>query len=193
MFHLSKINSYKPIVSDVSDDDLMQTVKQIEKSENVISPTPKLTRGMLYDIFKSTRGQQSCLTRKSVKAPNIHQFNPIRSTGAMTELSKKRWVSPICAVLIFSYDTPLPSKETCFVCLPFAMKQIFINFPASKSLQRPRSSGLLVHTTGGGPSGQKFSIKDTLPKLHTTTGKSNQLIPVQRTWMSCKLICVISL
>ena len=52
------------------------------------------------------------------------------------------------------------------------MKQIFINFPASKSLQGPRSSGLLVHTTGGGPSGQKFSIKDTLPKLHTTTGKS---------------------
>ena len=100
MFYLSKINSYKPIVSDVSDDDLMETVKQIEKSENVISPTPKLTHTMPY-IFKMTRGQQSCLIRKAVKAPNIYQFNPIRSSGAMTELSKKRWVSLICAVLIF--------------------------------------------------------------------------------------------
>ena len=101
VFHLSKINSYKPIVSDVSDDDLMETVKQIEKSENVISPTPKLTCMTPYDIFKMTRGQRYCLTRKAVKAPNIYQFNPIRSTGAMTELSKKRWVSLICAVLIF--------------------------------------------------------------------------------------------
>ena len=33
VFHPGKINSYKPIVSDVSDDDLMETVKQIEKSE----------------------------------------------------------------------------------------------------------------------------------------------------------------
>ena len=31
VFHLGKINSYKTIVSDVSDDDLMETVKQIEK------------------------------------------------------------------------------------------------------------------------------------------------------------------
>ena len=116
MFHLSKINSYKPIVSDVSYDDLMEIVKQIEKSQNVISPTPKLTRTMPYDIFKSTRGAGNpCLTRKAVKAPNIYQFNPIRSTGAMTELSKKRWVSLICAVLIFSCDTPLPPKETWFV------------------------------------------------------------------------------
>ena len=101
VFHLSKINSYKPIVSDVSDDDLMETVKQIEKSENVISPTPKLTHTMPYDIFKMTRGWQSCSIRKAVKAPNVYQFNPIRSTGAMSELSKKRWVSLICAVLIF--------------------------------------------------------------------------------------------
>ena len=165
VFHLSKINSYKPIVSNVSDDDLMDTVKQIEKSESIISSTPKLTHTMPYDIFKSTKGRQSCSTRKSIKAPNIHQFNPIRSTGTMTELSQKMWVSPICTVLIFSCDTPpSPQKQTCFVNLPFAMKEMFINFPASKSLQRPRSSGLLAHTTGGGPSGQKFSIKGTLPK-----------------------------
>ena len=93
MFHLGKINSYKPIVSDVSDDDLMETVKQIEKSENVIAPTPGLTHMMPFDIFKMTRGQQSCYTRKSVKSPHIYQFNPMSST-AMTELSKKRWVSP---------------------------------------------------------------------------------------------------
>ena len=101
VFHLGKINSYKPIVSDVSDDDLVETVKQIEKSENVMAPTPGLTRTMPFDVFKTTRGWQSCSTRKSVKLPHIYQFNPIRSSAAMTELSKKRWVSPISAVLIF--------------------------------------------------------------------------------------------
>ena len=95
MFHLGKINSYKPIVSDVSDDDLVETVKKIEKSENVIAPTTP------FDIFKTTRGRRSCSTTKSVKSPQIHQFNPIRSSAAMTELGKKRWVSPISAVLIF--------------------------------------------------------------------------------------------
>ena len=106
MFHLGKINSYKPIVSDVSDDDLMDTVKQIEKSENVIAATPGLARTMPFDIFKMTRGWQSCSTRKSVKSPHIYQFNPIRSSAAMTVLSKKRWVSPISAVLIILFATP---------------------------------------------------------------------------------------
>ena len=101
VFPQSKINSYQPIVSDVSDDDLIETVKLIEKSENVIAPTPGPSWTMPLDIFKTTRGQQSCSTRKSVKSPNIFQFNPIRSTAAMTELSKKRWVSPISAVLMF--------------------------------------------------------------------------------------------
>ena len=101
MFHPGKINSYKPIVSDVSDDDLVETVKQIKKSENVITPTLGLTCTMPFDIFKTTRGRQSYSTRKSVKSPHIYQFNPIRSSAAMTELSKKRWVSPISAVLIF--------------------------------------------------------------------------------------------
>ena len=192
MFHLSKINSYKPIVSDVSDDDLVETVKEIEKSENIISPTPKLNRTTPYDIFKSARGRRSCSTRKTIKAPKIHQFNPIRSTGAMTELSKKRWVSLTCAVLIFHFATPLsPPNLIFFVEFPLVMKHLLLNFTASRSLQRPRSDGLLVHTTGGGPSGQKFFIKDIPPRSHTTTGKSNQLIPVQRTWMSCKLIFVI--
>ena len=101
VFRPGKINSYKPIVSDVSDDDLMETVKQIEKSENVIVPTPGLARMMPFDIFKTTRGWRACSTRKSVKAAQIHQFNPIRSSVAMTELSKKRWVSPFSTVLIF--------------------------------------------------------------------------------------------
>ena len=56
MFPLGKINSYKPIVSDVSDDDLMETVKQTEKSENVIAPTPGPTPMMPFDVFKTTRG-----------------------------------------------------------------------------------------------------------------------------------------
>ena len=106
MFPLGKINSYKPILSDVSDDDLMETVKEIKKSENVIAPIPLTTHVMPFDIFKATRGRQSCSTRKSIKSPHIYQFNPIRSSEAMNELSKKRWVSPICTVLIFVYDTP---------------------------------------------------------------------------------------
>ena len=57
VFCLGKINSYKPIVSDVSDDGLMETVKQIEKSENVITPTPGLAHMMPFDVFKTTRGQ----------------------------------------------------------------------------------------------------------------------------------------
>ena len=101
VFCLGKINSYKPIVSDVSDDDLMETVKQIEKNENVIAPTPGLTHMTPFDIFKTTRGWRGCATRKSVKAAQIHQFNPIRSSVAMNELSKKRWVSPFSAILIF--------------------------------------------------------------------------------------------
>ena len=106
VFHLGKINSYKPIVSDVSDDDLMETVKQIKKSKNIIVPTPGLTRTMPFNIFKTTRGRRACSTRKSVKAAQIHQFNPIRSSVAMTELSKKRWVSPFRAVLIFYLSPP---------------------------------------------------------------------------------------
>ena len=106
MFHLGKINSYKPIVSDVSDDDLMETVKQIKKSENVITPTPGLAHMTSFDVFKMTRGWWSCSTRKSVKSPHIYPFNPIRSSAAMTELSKKRWVSPISAVLIFLFANP---------------------------------------------------------------------------------------
>ena len=105
VFHPGKINSYKPIVSDVSDDDLVETVKQIEKSENVIAPTPVLTCMMPFNIFKTTRGRRSCSTRKSVKSPQIYQFNPIRSSAAMTELGKKRWVSPISTVLICQFAT----------------------------------------------------------------------------------------
>ena len=109
VFRLGKINSYKPIVSDVSDNNLMETVKQIEKSENVIVPIPGLTRTMPFDVFKITRGWWACSTRKSVKAAQIHQFNPIRSSVAMTELSKKRWVSPFSTVLIF-YLSPPPQN-----------------------------------------------------------------------------------
>ena len=105
VFHPGKINSYKPIVSEVSDDDLMDTVKQIKKSENVIAPTPGLACTTPFDVFKMTRGR-SCLTRKSVKSPHIYQFNPIRSSAAMTELSKKRWASPISGVLIFLLPPP---------------------------------------------------------------------------------------
>ena len=122
VFRPGKINSYKPIVSDVSDDDLMETVKQIEKSENVIAPTPGLACTMPFNIFKTTRGWRGCATRKSVKAAQIHQFNPIRSSVAMNELSKKRWVSPFSAVLIF--DLP---PQTYFLCTVAVMNQTIFN------------------------------------------------------------------
>ena len=123
MFHSGKINSHKPIVSDVSDDDLIEKVKQIEKSENVIVPTAGLVCAMPFDVFKMTRGWQSCLTRKSVKSPHIYQFNTIRSSAAMTELSKKKWVSPISTVLMLLFATP----KTYFFCTLAIMKETIFN------------------------------------------------------------------
>ena len=60
VFRPGKINSYKPVVSDVSDDDLMEIVKQLKKSENVITPMPHLARTSTFDVFKTSRGRQSC-------------------------------------------------------------------------------------------------------------------------------------
>ena len=40
----------------MSDDDLLETVKQLKKSENVIVPTPLITPTMLFKVFKATRG-----------------------------------------------------------------------------------------------------------------------------------------
>ena len=57
MFHPGKIKTYKPVVSDVSDDELMETVKELEKSRNVIAPTPAPARSMPFDIFKTNRGR----------------------------------------------------------------------------------------------------------------------------------------
>ena len=107
MFHLGKIKSYKPIVSDVSNDELLESVKELEKSRNVIAPTPPLARTTPFDVFQTRRGRRSCATKKSVKSPQIYQFNPIRSSSAMTELGKKRWVSDTGAMLIFQFATPL--------------------------------------------------------------------------------------
>ena len=56
VFPLSKINSYTLIVSDMSDDDLVETVKQLKKSENLITPTSLLTPTMPFKVFKVTRG-----------------------------------------------------------------------------------------------------------------------------------------
>ena len=98
---LGPLKTYKPIVSDMRDDELLETVKELEKSLNVIAPTPAPARSMPLDVFKTNRGRRSCATRKSVKSQQIYQFNPIRSSSAMTELSKKRWVSATGTMLIF--------------------------------------------------------------------------------------------
>ena len=97
---LSQKVTYTPIVFDMSDD-LVETVKELEKSENVIRPTPLATCHTPFDVFKPNRGHQSCSTRKAIKSPNIYKFNPIRSSEAMTELSKKRWVNHICTLMVF--------------------------------------------------------------------------------------------
>ena len=61
--------SYTPIVSDVSDDDLMETVKQLEKSENVIGPTPLAAHSMPFNVFKTTRGGDHVPLEKQSNLP----------------------------------------------------------------------------------------------------------------------------
>ena len=85
---------YTPIVSDVSDEEL-------EKNENAIQSMLLAAHHIPFNIVKPNRGCQACSTRKAIKSPNIYKFNPIRSAEAMTELSKKRWVSYICNVMVF--------------------------------------------------------------------------------------------
>ena len=76
MFHPGKIKTYKPVVSDVSDDELMETVKELEKSQNVIAATPAPARSTPFDVFKTNRGQRSCATRKSVKPHRSINLTP---------------------------------------------------------------------------------------------------------------------
>ena len=55
MFHPGKIKTYRPIVSDVSDDELLETVKELEKSRNVIAPTPP---AWPYDAIRRLQNKQ---------------------------------------------------------------------------------------------------------------------------------------
>ena len=80
MSPLNQIIRYKPVVSDVSDEELINSVEEMEKSENVVTLTP-------FDIFK-TRSGCGCIRRKP-KSAIIHKFNPIRSKEAMSELEKR--------------------------------------------------------------------------------------------------------
>ena len=80
----NQIIRYEPVVSYVSDEELINTLEVLEKSEKVGTLTP-------FDVFKSRLGH-GCIGRKP-KSAIIHKFNPIRSKEAMSELGKKRWVS----------------------------------------------------------------------------------------------------
>ena len=122
------------------------------------------------------------------KSPNIYKFNPIRSSEAMSEPSKKRWVSLICAVFIFLCCP----QATFFVCFQLWMKHFLIDISVSKSPQKPRSGRLLGPTTGGGHSGQKFSIKDIPPRSPIIIGKLDPLMQMPKMWMSCRLTFVTS-
>ena len=100
MFLLNKNVRYEPVVSNVSNKELINTVKELEKSENVMTLTP-------FDVFKSTRLQHGCFGKKP-KVSEIYKFNPIRSKEAMSELGKKRWVSFVMFlyIVIFTHSTP---------------------------------------------------------------------------------------
>ena len=133
MFYLGKINSYKPIVSDVSDDDLVETVKQIEKSEKVIAPTPGLTRTTPFDIFKTTRGRRSCSTRKSVKSPHIYQFYPQTCIPTHELLTKPRQPavtlqnSKTCPLHRAALDTNSKESMHCGQWEPYRILPLFLN------------------------------------------------------------------
>ena len=85
MFYQNQNVSYKPVVSDVSNDDLINTVQQLEKSENVV-------RLMSFDIFKVKSGQM-CVIRKPMKSKDTFKMSLIRSKEAMSELGKRMWAS----------------------------------------------------------------------------------------------------
>ena len=84
MFPPSEIIRYEPVVSDVSDDELRNTVEVLEKSGNIVAPSPS-------NVFKVTRSGCGVIGRP--KSSEIFKFNPIRSKEAMSDLGKKRWVS----------------------------------------------------------------------------------------------------
>ena len=84
MFPPNQIIRYEPVVSDVSDEELINTVQVLEKSENVVPPSPS-------NVSNGTRSRRSMFGKP--KSSEIFKFNPIRSKEAMSELGKKRWVS----------------------------------------------------------------------------------------------------
>ena len=84
MFPPNQIIRYEPVVSDVSDDELRNTVEVLEKSGNIVAPSPS-------NVFKATRSGRRVIGRP--KSSEIFKFNPIRSKEAMSDLGKKRWVS----------------------------------------------------------------------------------------------------
>ena len=87
MFPPNQIFSYQPVVSDVSDDELINTVEVLEKSKNIVPPSP-------INVSEGTRSRRSLIAKP--KSSEIYKFNPIRSKEAMNELGKKRWVSFCC-------------------------------------------------------------------------------------------------
>ena len=62
-----------PVVSDVSDEELINTVEVLEKSENVVPPS-------LSNVSKGTRSRRSLIGKP--KSSEIFKFNPIRSKEA---------------------------------------------------------------------------------------------------------------
>ena len=84
MFPSNQIIRYESVVSDVSDEELINTVQVLEKSENVVPLSPS-------NVSNGTRSQHSMFGKP--KSSEIFKFNPIRSKEAMSELGKKKWVS----------------------------------------------------------------------------------------------------
>ena len=77
--------AYEVEVSDVSDNELVDTVNSLEKGIEV-------GRKNSFEIFQPVRMRFGCQSRKIKLAEGKLPINPPRSDVEMAELGKRRWV-----------------------------------------------------------------------------------------------------
>ena len=78
-------DKYEVDVSDVSDNELVDTVKYVEKALEVGSKNS-------FEIFQPNRRRRACATRKVQLEEGKLGINPPRSEQEMIDLGKRRWV-----------------------------------------------------------------------------------------------------
>ena len=79
------MSSYQPEVSDISDNELVDSVEMAEKSLSKSAPSR-------FDIFRTAVWGRTCKTTPLSKTGEKPVINPARSNEDMTELGKKRLV-----------------------------------------------------------------------------------------------------